>query len=251
MASTIVTVLGSVAGLAYWLGRRLAAIETQLAGMEGEVRGLKDQVGHLEERIRKLELGMEGLRERVDGLEAKMAKLEEKVGRLEAGVSRLEERLTRLEGEVRHVGREVRGLRDTVSSMAQTLFSSLIDFMSLKGLFTSEEREYLLRDIRRLGELFTSTANPLRPEEAKFIIEVVEELKKKGSKDFDLRKLDKIIEIARRLIIEEPNRPEAFRLLFDAIALKAIVRKEKEEAAKKERLKFKPHPLYSSSTEGQ
>ena len=113
-----------------------------------------------------------------------------------------------------------------VAQFTKSTFTLLIDFMSMKGLFTKEERDFIIRDLERLST--TLSTNPLTPEEAKFILEVVREIREKDPKEIDLSKLDKIMEIADKLLQRESTY-EAARLWMLAYILKAILRKERGE----------------------
>ena len=118
-------------------------------------------------------------------------------------------------------------LHRALVSLNQSTHMTLVDFMTLKGVFTREEREFLVREVERLGRAH-SIANPLKPEEARFILEVMREIREKDPRDVDLSKLDKILEIADRLLMEEGSR-EAAELWFKTYMLKAILRKERGE----------------------
>jgi len=113
-----------------------------------------------------------------------------------------------------------------VAQFTKSTFTLLIDFMSMKGLFTKEEKDFIIRDLERLST--TLSTNPLTPEEAKFILEVVREIREKDPKEIDLSKLDKIMEIADKLLQRESTY-EAARLWMLAYILKAILRKERGE----------------------
>ena len=80
-------------------------------------------------------------------------------------------------------------LCETIISLNQSTYITLIDFMTLKGIFTKEEREFLVREIGRLSKYVA--INPLKPEEARFILEVMKEIREKDPKEIDICKLDK------------------------------------------------------------
>jgi hypothetical protein len=117
---------------------------------------------------------------------------------------------------------------DAFGECAKGLYLTLVDFMTLKKLFTDDERRYLLGEVERLSTFYevTSRANPLKPEEIKFIKEVVREVKEKPVEELDLWKFEKIVEIAERLTKEEPSR-HAFEFWMKAYMLYAVTRAEK------------------------
>jgi len=128
---------------------------------------------------------------------------------------------------------------DAFSEYAKSLYSTFVDFMALKRLFTEDERRYLLGEVERLSTVYevVSRANPLKPEEVKFIKEVIREAREKPVGELDLWKFEKIVEIAERLTREEPSR-YAFEFWMKAYMLYAITRAEKlrrEEEKRKSR----------------
>jgi len=102
----------------------------------------------------------------------------------------------------------------------------LIEFMAMKGLFTTEERGYLLSKAERIIAAYAPRANPLSPEEAKFILEVLRELREKPAKEVDVSKLDKALEIADRWFKRE-GVYEAAKLWINLYTLRAITRVER------------------------
>jgi len=100
--------------------------------------------------------------------------------------------------------------------------------MTMKGLFTKEERNFLIREVERLSTSLPLKQNPLTREEAKLILEVVKEIKEKNSKEVDMEKLDKALEIAWNWF-EREGKYEAARLWMILYTLKAIIRKERGE----------------------
>ena len=129
---------------------------------------------------------------------------------MEQRLSRLEERFRSLVGFVTAVN------------------TSMVDFMAARGLFSAEERSFLIREIERLASLCMSKLNPLKPEEAKFILEVVREIRKKSPKEVDMEKLERALQIAYRVFMEDGTY-EAAKLWISLYTLKRIIEKERGE----------------------
>jgi hypothetical protein len=104
----------------------------------------------------------------------------------------------------------------------------LIEFMALKGLFTAGERRYLLSEAERIIAAYSLRANPLSPEEARFILEVLRELREKPAKEIDISKLDKALEIADKWF-KRDRVYEAAKLWINLYTLRAITLKERGE----------------------
>ncbi len=149
----------------------------------------------------------------------KFASIDMKFEEIDNKFRKIDERLKELRQEIRSSAR-------TVTSLIHSLHTHLIDFMTMKKLFTPEEREYLLREIERLATAHKTALNPLKPEEVKFILEVVREIREKDPKEIDLSKLDKIMEIAKRWLMED-GCEEAAKLWIVTYTLKAILRRER------------------------
>jgi hypothetical protein len=105
----------------------------------------------------------------------------------------------------------------------------LIEFMALKGSVHSGGEE-----LPRQGggedliAAYSVRANPLSPEEARFILEVLKELREKPAKEIDISKLDKALEIADKWFKRE-GIYEAAKLWINLYTLRAITLKERGE----------------------
>ena len=204
LLGTVITVPASVASLAYWLGRKFTEIEARFRIVDERFRGVDERFKHIEERFNRID----GRFEQIDG---RFGQIDKRFGELER----------MLRAEVR------RGFL-LPAQLIRALHSNLIDFMTVKKVFTPEEREYLIREARRIVEAHTLRLNPLRPEEVEFIKQVLREVEEKDSKEVDLGKLDKVMEIADRWFLED-GLFEAAKLWIIAYTLKAILRAERGE----------------------
>ena len=104
-----------------------------------------------------------------------------------------------LRKEIASLGKELRGemglVKDGVKSLRDSMVSmhfTVIDFTALKGLFTAQESEYLMRQVRR-GSASSASVSPLS-KEAKFISEV---MGKDSSDKLTPEEMDRVIEILR------------------------------------------------------
>jgi len=158
---------------------------------------------------------------RFEAIDRRFEMIEERFKMIDRRFEEVDKRFSALDAKFDRFAR-------VMASYVESVYSTLVDFMSLKGLFTPEEKRFLISELERLTRAHLAMLNPLKPEEAKFILEVIRELREKDPREFDLSKLDKVIEIARRWLWEDGH-PDAARMLFIAYMLKAIVRKEKGE----------------------
>jgi hypothetical protein len=119
-------------------------------------------------------------------------------------------------------------MREEFTELVRALHTHLIEFMALKGLFTAGERSYLLSEAERIIAAYSLRANPLSPEEAQFILEVLRELREKPAKEVDISKLDKALEIADKWF-KRDRVYEAAKLWINLYTLRAITLKERGE----------------------
>ena len=214
--ASILTTLISVGSLAYWLGRKFGEIDERFKLIDERFR-------LIDERFRQIDEGFKSIDERFKQIDERFKEIDKRFERIDRRFEEIDRRFNELR---EYVDSRFNRLIRSFTSLNQTVYSTLIDFMTLKGIFTEEERRFLVREIERLTSAYGT--NPLKPEEVRFILEVMKEIKEKDPKEIDLRKLDKILEIADRLIMENGTR-EAAELWFKVYALKAILRKEKGE----------------------
>jgi hypothetical protein len=151
------------------------------------------------------------------------------LGRRFKGVEeRLKAHDEKIENLEKRMNEEFERTRREFTELMRALHMHLIEFMAMKGLFTMEERHYLLREAERIVAAYSLRANPLSPEEAQFILEVVRELREKPAKEVDVSKLDKALEIADKWFKRE-GVYEAMKLWMNLYTLRAILLKERGE----------------------
>ncbi len=151
------------------------------------------------------------------------------LGRRFKGVEeRLKAHDEKIENLEKRMNEEFERTRREFTELVRALHMHLIEFMAMKGLFTMEERHYLLREAERIVAAYSLRANPLSPEEARFILEVVRELREKPAKEVDVSKLDKALEIADKWFKRE-GVYEAMKLWMNLYTLRAILLKERGE----------------------
>ena len=256
LIGNIVSIGVSIGSLAYWLGRKFTCVELRLKGIEGRITTLDSRVESFEKRIEVLERRFDRIEHRVESLErrvsniekilkefdSRLSSLEKRFGELEYRADILCKRVDKLEIKVNDVDVRLRNLEFRFESFVNDVKRSLkiviecvescqhtmIDFMSMKGLFTDKERDFIIREIERIVSTRLHMLNPLKPEEAKFILEVLQELKTKNPREIDLSKLDRIMEIAERWLYEDAD-PDAAKLKMLVYMLKRILEAERGE----------------------
>ena len=174
--ATILTILGSIGSLAYWLGRRFTEIE-------GRFRVIDEKFKQVDERF--------GIR-------------------------------------FRELEKRIENLRISIMSATRSIQAFTFDFLSIKGLITRDERDFAIRQIDRIIEASFQITNPLKPEEVRFIKEVLKEVKEKDPKDVDMRKVEQALRIIEKWSNEECS-VEAFKAWMYMYLIKVSLEKERGE----------------------
>jgi len=194
--ASILTTLVTVGSLAYWLGKKFSQIDNKFEQIDRRFEQVNERFKQIDYRFQQIDKRFEKIDNKFDEMRKEMNLRFDQLYR-------------------------------ALVSFNQSTYTTLIDFMTLKGIFTRDEREFLVREVERLSKAYAIT-NPLKSDEVRFILEVMREIREKDPKEIDLSKLDKILEIADRLLRKEGTR-EAAELWFKTYMLKAILRKEKGE----------------------
>ncbi len=213
--SIIASLIASVGSLAWWLAKRFTIIDKKFEEIDRRFEEVNKRFEGVDKRFEEIDRRFEMVYERFKEMDRRLEELRREMS----------EKIDELREEVRD---DVRRATRALASYTRTVFQTLVDFMALKGLFTRDEREFLVREVERVGALYALSANPLKPEEAKFILEVAREIRTKDPKEIDLSKLDKIMEIAERWLWEDGS-PDAAKLMNAAYILKRILQKERGE----------------------
>lgn len=174
--ATILTILGSIGSLAYWLGRRFTEIE-------GRFRVIDEKFKQVDERFRI---------------------------------------------RFRELEKRIENLRISIMSATRSIQAFTFDFLSIKGLITRDERDFAIRQIDRIIEASFQITNPLKPEEVRFIKEVLKEVKEKDPKDVDMRKVEQALRIIEKWSNEECS-VEAFKAWMYMYLIKVSLEKERGE----------------------
>ena len=158
-------------------------------------------------------------------IEMRFKEIDKRFEKYDNKFDEIDKRFERLE---RRMEEEFARMREEFTELVRALHTHLIEFMAMKGLFTVEERRYLLREAERIIAAYSLRANPLSPEEAQFILEVLRELREKPAKEVDISKLDKALEIADKWFKRE-GIYEAAKLWINLYTLRVITLKERGE----------------------
>ena len=166
-------IIGMIASVAHWLGRRFASIDRKFDSLRNEFR----------EELREVRMEFDGklgsLKAELDGVKAELG------GRLDS----LQREVQELRGAF---ARAFEGLKTAVSSHAL-----ILDFLALKGLLEEREARFVKAEIDRVISMVQ--LNPITREELEFLKKVVA----KDVNEITLEEAEKIAEIGKRWWFED------------------------------------------------
>ena len=205
---SLLTILASLASLAYWLGRKFAQIDARFKAVEGSVNALRrefdEKLSSLERRYDE-KLGL--LEERFDGKLSSLEKsFDEKLSSLER---RFDEKLSMVERKV-----------SSVAEAARNQLEFFTEFLGYKRVISWRDVTFVK------GELYRPSAAPnlLTKEEAARLKELLDKEK------LTLEEADELREIARKLVKEYGDRVgETWKLLIYASIMRGLALSELEE----------------------
>jgi len=173
------TVIGMIASVAYWLGRKFALIDKRFDSLrvefDGKFESAKAELA-AELRNARTELGGE--------LRSAKAELGGKLDALQREVQELR----------RDFARACEGLKAAVSTSSHAL---TLDFLALKGLLDEREAGFAKAEIERLISMVR--LNPITREELEFLKRVVA----KDVNEITLEEAERIVEIGKRWWFED------------------------------------------------
>jgi len=205
---SLLTILASLASLAYWLGRKFAQIDARFKAVEGSVNALRrefdEKISSLERRYdEKLGLLEERFNEKLSSLEKSF---DEKLSSLER---RFDEKLNMVERKV-----------SSVAEAARNQLEFFTEFLGYKRVISWRDVTFVKGELYRLSAML----NPLTKEEAARLKELLDKEK------LTLEEADELREIARKLVKEYGDRVgEAWKLLIYASIMRGLALSELEE----------------------
>jgi hypothetical protein len=213
--SILIPTLSSIAWLGYWLGRRLGEIDERLKQIDERLKQIDERFRRVDERFEGIERGLSELKGYVD------KRFEELRGYVDG-------RFEELRGYVEGRFDELKGYVDGRIERLGRAFSSyqefLVEYLSVKGVVSSDEATMLKNEAARLSLL--ATANPFTKEEWDKLKRYLD----KDPKDFTLKEAEEFRELGRKAIAEYWDRPEAYKLhLYTCVVYGLTLRKLEEE----------------------
>jgi hypothetical protein len=205
---TVATVIGSVLGLGYWLGRKITALEYRFRVLEERFKAIDERFNRIDERVESLKLY----------IGTRFNEIDKGIGDVDRRFNELKDYVdNRLNEFDKRVGSRIRRL-----AMAFTNYQEFfIEFLSMEGIIKDRDKEMLVEESKRVMRL--AVANPLTKEEW----ERLKELFEKSERDeLTLEEADEFLELARKVVIEYGEYIEAWKLHLYATIVRALTYKK-------------------------
>jgi hypothetical protein len=220
------TIIGMIASVAYWLGRRFALIERKFESLRNEFReelrevrtefdsklgSLKAELGSMETKLR-AEIGdaKAGLKAELDSVKAGLK------AEIDSVKAELGGRLDALQGEVRELrgqfARAFEGLKTAVSSS----HALILDFLALKGLLDEKGAGFVKAEIDRVISMVQ--LNPITREELEFLKRVVA----KDVNEITLEEAERMVEIGKRWWFEDGSEA-AYKVYLGGLVIRGYI----------------------------
>ena len=195
VVSFSLTIIGMLAGIAYWLGRKFAKIDMRFAEIDRTIAEMRRE---LERSIGEVRRDFE-------------RSIGEVRGELERSISGIREDFSRA----------IDGIKSAVVS-ANFL---ILDFMALKKLIERDEADFIKSEVERVTLMVR--LNPLKKEERDFILSVV----KKDLDDITVEEAERIAEIGKRWWYED-GCEEAYKIFLGGLVIRGYLISRKREGKK-------------------
>ena len=187
--TTIASVVASISSLAYWLGRKFASIEARFKIIDERFKLMDERFRLIDERFKSTDEKIKSIDGRFDELKRY---IDVRVGRLAAAFTNYQE--------------------------------FFVEFLTGEGVIKPAYRELLVREARRTVEL--AATDPLSKEEWGRLKEYLDRSERD---ELTLEEADEFLELARKVVKEHGERPEAWRLHIYAAMTRALTIRRRYE----------------------
>jgi septal ring factor EnvC (AmiA/AmiB activator) len=207
-----ITIIGMLGSVVYWLGGKFKEIEMRLNIIDERFKQVDERFRQIDERFKQVDERFRQIDERFRGIEQRLDELrryvDERLNELRNYIGRVELRVTRL-------------------TEAYTNYQEFfVEYLTAEGLIKREKADLLRNEARRMMRL-AALANPLTKEEW----ERLKELLDKDPDKVTLEEALELRELARKVVREYGEYPEAWKLhIYASILVGAAIRRKAEES---------------------
>ena len=233
--------LATIAGVSYWLGRKFAEIDKRFEIIEYRLNLIDERFKSMDERFESIDERFKSIDERFKDIDHRFEQVDRRFDELKRYVdSKLEElkKYTddRVEGLKEYFEERLGGLGEKLSSRIERLaeaFTSyqefFVEFLTTEGVVKPDYRDLLVKQAR--GVMRLATLNPLTREEWERLKAYLD---KSERDELTLEEAEDFLELARKVVREYGEHPEAWKLHIYATITRALTAKRHYSQRRKE-----------------
>ena len=235
-----ITIIGMLGGVVYWLGGKFKEIEMRFGIIDERFRQIDERFRQIEERFKQIDERFRRIEERFNQIDERFRQIDERFRQIDERFRGVDERFKGIEQRLdelrRYVDERFNELRSyigrvelRVTRLAEAYSSYqefFVEYLTAEGLIKREKADLLRNEARRMMRL-AALANPLTKEEW----ERLKELLDKDPDKVTLEEALELRELARKVVREYGEYPEAWKLhIYASILVGAAIRRKAEES---------------------
>jgi len=229
-AAVIITIISSIAALAYWLGRRFTEIDVRFKALEARVDGIERRLDRVESRLDRVE-------ERLGRVESRLDAMEERFKLIDERFKAIDEKFKSIDSRFNELKAYVESRLERVIEATRSFNEFMLEYLYSQGILRDADVRLLRGEAQRLARL--AMPNPLTKEEWEKILKYIER------DDLTLEEALEFRELARKVTREYGQYTEAWKLhilatLMVAKALKKLREEEEKRRAQKQEQQCNP-----------
>jgi hypothetical protein len=218
--------LATIVGVAYWLGRKFAEIDKRFEMIEFRFKLIDERFKSIDDQFKQVDRRFDEMKKYVDD------KVEELKEYTDSRVSELKEYFEgRLGGLEERFSSRIERLAEAFTSY-QEFF---VEFLTTEGVIKPGYRDLLIKHAR--GTMRLAALNPLTREEWERLKLYLD---KSERDELTLEEADDFLELARKVVREYGEHPEAWKLHIYAAMTRALTAKRYYEQREREEKREQP-----------
>jgi hypothetical protein len=239
LITTVASVVVSISSLAYWLGKKFASIDAKFKLIDERFKSIDERFKLIDERFKSIDEKFKSIDERFKSIDERLSGMREYVdSRFKELKDYIDKRFDEFDKGLRgYVDKRIEDLDKRVFERIERLATAFtnyqeffVEFLTSEGIVKPIHKEFLVKEARRTMKL--AVVNPLSKEEWGRLKEYLD----KSEKDeLTLEEADDFLELARKVVKEHGDRPEAWKLHIYATITRALLVKKHYEKERKEK----------------
>ncbi|ADM27382.1 conserved hypothetical protein [Ignisphaera aggregans DSM 17230] len=241
--ASLVTVVISISSLGYWLGKKFGEINARFREIDMRFKEIDKRFQQIDERFREIDRRFEEVYRRFEIIDKRFEEIDRRFIEIDKRFMEIDKRFTELENRLsKRIDEAERRLSERIDRVELRLrrlgdaFTSYQEFLMRyfvsEGVLRREAAEVILTEARNIMRL--AITNPFTKEEWKRLKELLDKSEKE---DLTIEEAYELLNLARKVIDEYGEYPEAWKLHMYAAMMVGFAWKKQREREEKERKK--------------